>query len=99
MAWSSVSKSDIDVRRDLLKNVILSGGTTMYEGFSDRLKTELTALAPPGAEIRIVASVDRKFSVWKGASTLASLSTFGASWISKEDYEEHGASIVHRKCN
>ena len=98
LAWKSVSNSDVDVRRDLLKNVILSGGTTMYEGISDRLKSELTALAPPGSEIRIVATPDRKYAVWKGASTLASLSTFAASWISKDEYEEHGAAIVHRKC-
>merc|ERR1719445_807028 len=98
LAWKSVSNSDVDVRRDLLKNVILSGGTTMYEGISDRLKSELTNLAPPGSEIRIVATPDRKYAVWKGASTLASLSTFAASWISKEEYEEHGAAIVHRKC-
>lgn len=76
LAWRSVSESDVDVRRDLLKNVIMSGGSTMYEGIADRLKSELTALAPPGSEIRIVASPDRKYAVWKGASTLASLSTF-----------------------
>ena len=99
LAWTSVSNSDVDVRRDLLKNVIMSGGTTMYEGISDRLKTEITNLAPDGSEIRIVASPDRKYAVWKGASTLASLSTFAASWISKEEYEEHGAAIVHRKCS
>jgi len=99
LAWMSVDKSDVDVRRDLLKNVIMSGGTTMYEGIADRLKSEITALAPPSSEIRIVASPDRKYAVWKGASTLASLSTFAASWISKEEYEEHGASIVHRKCS
>jgi len=98
LAWKSVSNSDVDVRRDLLKNVILSGGTTMYEGIADRLKSELTTLAPPGSEIRIVATPDRKYAVWKGASTLASLSTFAASWISKDEYEEHGAAIVHRKC-
>lgn len=99
LAWSSVDKSDVDVRRDLLKNVIMSGGTTMYEGIAERMKSELTMLAPPSSEIRIVASPDRKYAVWKGASTLASLSTFAASWISKEEYEEHGASIVHRKCS
>ena len=98
LAWNSVNKSDIDVRRDLLKNVILSGGTTMYEGIADRLKSEITNLAPAGSEVRIVATPDRKYAVWKGASTLASLSTFAASWISKEEYEEHGAGIVHRKC-
>jgi actin len=99
LAWNSVAGSDVDVRRDLLKNVIMSGGTTMYEGIADRLKSELTSLAPPGSEIRIVASPDRKYAVWKGASTLASLSTFASSWISKEEYEEHGAQIVHRKCS
>ena len=99
LAWKSVSNSDVDVRRDLLKNIIMSGGTTMYEGIADRVKAEVIALAPPGSEIRIVAAPDRKYAVWKGASTLASLSTFAASWISKAEYEEHGAAIVHRKCS
>lgn len=98
LAWRSVSNSDVDVRRDLLKNVIMSGGTTMYEGMPDRLKAEIQTLSPPGSEIRIVATPDRKYAVWKGASTLASLSTFAASWITREEYEEHGAGIVHRKC-
>jgi actin len=88
----------LDTRRELLKNVILSGGTTMYDGLADRMKTEIAALAPAGSEIKIIATADRKFAVWKGASTLASLSTFSASWITKEEYEEHGATIVHRKC-
>lgn len=92
-------ESDIDVRKDLCKNIIMSGGSTMYDGIADRLKSELTQRAPSGAEIRIVAAADRKFAVWKGGSTLASLSTFTSSWVSREDYEEHGASVIHRKCN
>jgi len=99
LAWSSIQKSDVDVRKELLKNIILSGGTTMYTGMADRLKAEISALAPSGSEVRIIATNDRKFAVWKGASTLASLSTFGASWITKDEYEEHGAGIVHRKCS
>lgn len=98
LTWSSVQKSDIDVRKDLLKSVIVSGGTTCYEGLSDRLKSEIQAVAPPGSEVRIIASADRKFSVWKGASTLASLSTFESSWISKEEYEEIGSDVINRKC-
>jgi actin len=98
LAWTSINASDLDTRRELLKNVILSGGTTMYDGLADRMKTEIAALAPAGSEIKIIATADRKFAVWKGASTLASLSTFSASWITKEEYEEHGAAIVHRKC-
>ena len=97
LTWASVAASDVDVRRELLKNIIMSGGTTMYPGISDRLKSELAALAPAGSDIRIIANNDRKFAVWKGASTLASLSSFANSWVTKADYEEHGAAIVHRK--
>ena len=98
LSWKSIQNSDIDIRKDLQKNVILSGGSTMYDGLTDRLKDELVALAPSGVEIKVIASADRKFAVWKGASTFASLSTFAASWITKADFEEHGAAIVHRKC-
>lgn len=98
LAWSSVQKSDLDVRRDLCKNIILSGGSSMYEGIADRLKSEIVSKAPAGAEIRIVASADRKYAVFRGASTLASLSTFNSSWVSKSDYDEHGAAIIHRRC-
>lgn len=99
LAWNSVMSSDIDVRRDICKNVIMSGGTTMYEGIATRLKKELEALAPAGSDIRMIASEDRKYSVWKGASTLASLSSFESSWMSKEEYDEHGVELIHRKCN
>jgi len=99
LAWQSVQASDIDVRKDLCKNIILSGGTTMYEGLPDRLKNEIVSLAPAGSEIRVIAAADRKYAVWKGGSTLASLSTFASSWVTAEDYAEHGASIIHRKCN
>jgi actin-related protein len=81
-----------------LKSIIVSGGTTMYDGLADRLKAEVLAVAPPGSDVRIIASADRKFSVWKGASTLASLSTFESSWITKEEYDEMGADVISRKC-
>jgi len=86
LAWQSVQASDIDIRKDLCKNMILSGGTTMYQGLPDRLKDEIVALAPAGSEIKVIAAADRKFAVWKGASTFCSLSTFAASWITKDDY-------------
>ena len=98
LTWQSIQASDIDIRKDLCKNLILSGGTTMYKGLPDRLKDEIVGLAPAGAEIKVIASADRKFAVWKGASTFSSLSTFASSWITKDDYQEHGAGIVHRKC-
>jgi actin beta/gamma 1 len=96
LTWSSIQKSDIDVRAQLLKNIIMSGGTTMYEGMSERLNKEISSKT--SAEVRIIAQPDRKYAVWKGASTLASLSTFVDSMITAEEFQENGPSIVHRKC-
>merc|ERR1711985_37535 len=59
---------------------------------------ELTALAPSTMKIKVVAPPERKYSVWIGGSILSSLSTFQQMWISKEEYDESGPTIVHRKC-
>ena len=75
-----------------------SGGTTMYPGISDRMQKEITALAPSSMKVKIIAPPERKYSVWIGGSVLASLSTFQQMWISEQEYDESGPSIVHRKC-
>lgn len=69
-------KSDVDVRKDLYGNVVLSGGTTMFPGIAERLNKELIALAPSTMKIKVVAPPERKYSVWIGGSILSSLSTF-----------------------
>src|SRR5271170_1028162 len=73
-----------------------SGGTTMYPGIADRMQKEITALAPSSMKVKIVAPPERKYSVWIGGSFLASLSTFQQMWISKQEYDESGPSIVYR---
>uniref|UniRef100_A0A8C7H940 Actin alpha 2, smooth muscle n=1 Tax=Oncorhynchus kisutch TaxID=8019 RepID=A0A8C7H940_ONCKI len=93
-----IMKCDIDIRKDLYANNVLSGGTTMYPGIADRMQKEITALAPSTMKIKIIAPPERKYSVWIGGSILASLSTFQQMWISKQEYDEAGPSIVHRKC-
>jgi len=96
--YNSIIKCDVDVRKDLYGNIVMSGGTTMYPGLSDRMQKEITALAPSSMKIKIIAPPERKYSVWIGGSILASLSTFQQMWISKQEYDESGPSIVHRKC-
>jgi len=96
--FNSIGKTDIDIRKDLYGNIVLSGGTTMFEGIDKRLQKDIENLAPTAMKIKVVAPPERKYSVWIGGSILASLSTFQQMWISKEEYEESGPSIVHRKC-
>jgi len=96
--FQSIMKCDVDIRKDLYANVVLSGGTTMFSGIGERMAKELTALAPSTMKIKVVAPPERKYSVWIGGSILASLSTFQQMWISKQEYDESGPTIVHRKC-
>nr|TKR60106.1 actin family protein [Populus alba] len=95
--YNSIMKCDVDIRKDLYGNIVLSGGSTMFPGIADRMSKEITALAPSSMKIKVVAPPERKYSVWIGGSILASLSTFQQMWISKAEYDESGPSIVHRK--
>jgi actin-related protein len=94
----SIAKCDIDVRKDLYANVVMSGGTTMFPGMAERLTKELTANGPAGLQPRVIAPPERKYSVWIGGSILSSLTTFQNMWVKKSEYDENGAQIVHQKC-
>ncbi|XP_053377207.1 actin, non-muscle 6.2-like [Mercenaria mercenaria] len=96
--YSCLMKSDIDARKDLMCNMILSGGCTMFPGFAERMQKELRNLIPKTMKVKVIAPPERKLSVWIGGSILASLSTFQKCLISKQEYEENGPRIVHAKC-
>jgi len=94
----TIKKCDVDIRRDLYGNIVMSGGTTMFKDIDKRMKKEISALAASNMVVKIIAPPERKYSVWIGGSILSSLSTFEDMWIKKEEYDESGPSIVHRKC-
>jgi len=96
--YKSIMRCDIDIRKDLYSNIVMSGGTTMFPGIADRMQKEITTMAPSTIKIKIIAPPERKYSVWIGGSILASLSTFQEMWITKDEYDESGPGIVHRKC-
>ena len=75
LIMSSIQACDIDIRRNLYQNIVLSGGNTMFKGISERLTKEIKScgVAP---DLKVNANPDRKFAVWTGASILTSLSSF-----------------------
>merc|ERR1719410_155703 len=99
ITYDSIMKCDVDIRKDLYGNIVMSGGSTMYPQIDERMTAEVKALAPNSMKIKVIAPPERKYSVWIGGSILASLSTFENMWIKKDEYDEAGPSIVHRKCN
>jgi len=70
----------------------------MYAGIADRVQKEVTNNTPGSLKIKVIAPPERKYSIWIGGSIVTSLSTFQTMWVTKEEYEESGASIIHRKC-
>lgn len=96
--FETIMKCDVDIRKALYENIVLSGGTTMFPGLSQRLAKEISALAPPTMKVKVVAPPERRYSVWIGGSILASLASFQSMWISAEEYNQSGPQIVHRKC-
>jgi len=98
LTYKAILKSDIDIRKSLMENIVISGGTTMYKGLPKRVQQEIKKMAPDSAKVKVIAPPERKYSVWIGGSILSSLSTFEEMWVKKDEYDECGPSIVHRKC-
>jgi actin beta/gamma 1 len=96
--FNAIKKCDMTIHKDLYRNIVLTGGNTMFEGIKERMTRELVALVPSTMRVAVVAPADRNEAVWIGGSQLASLSSFMQRWISKAEYDESGPSIVHRKC-
>ncbi|KAL6135763.1 hypothetical protein ACLB2K_067989 [Fragaria x ananassa] len=99
MVIDSISKCDVDYRRELFSSILLSGGTLSMQQLKERLEKDLKE-SPRAARVKVLASgnaTERRFSVWIGGSILVSLGQFRYMWFTKAEYEEHGASYVQRK--
>eukprot|EP00658_Telonema_sp_P-2_P018496 TRINITY_DN17260_c0_g1_i3.p1 TRINITY_DN17260_c0_g1~~TRINITY_DN17260_c0_g1_i3.p1 ORF type:complete len:362 (+),score=76.44 TRINITY_DN17260_c0_g1_i3:145-1230(+) len=93
-----VMRCDVEVRKELYQSILLAGGTTLFQGFQNRLATEVQRFAPEQVRAKVMAPNERMFSAWIGGSILGSLTTFRQMWIDASEYHELGASVVHRKC-
>ncbi|KAL7415939.1 putative ARP3-actin related protein [Mrakia frigida] len=107
-----IQASPIDVRRGLYKNIVLSGGSTMFKNFSQRLKRDLKNIVDSrvalsesasgghmrssGVEVNVISHAKQRYAVWYGGSLMASLPEFNSYCTSKADYEEYGPSIVRK---
>ncbi|TXT63512.1 MAG: Actin-/Arp1-/Arp2-/Arp3-related protein [Promethearchaeota archaeon] len=93
---NSINECEMDLRRDLYSNIVLSGGSTMFPGIKERLVKEIREQIPESVEVKIIAPPERMYSVWIGGSILSSLKTFHRMWITRREYKEMGPSIIHR---
>ncbi|KAI9230768.1 MAG: actin family [Piptocephalis tieghemiana] len=104
-----IQSSPIDTRRGLYKNIVLSGGSTMFKDFGKRLQRDMKRivdarirkseelsgglLKSKPMDVNVISHKTQRYAVWFGGSLLASLPDFGSYCHTKAEYEEHGPSI------
>ncbi|KAK3158372.1 hypothetical protein QOZ80_2AG0136270 [Eleusine coracana subsp. coracana] len=104
-----IQSSPIDTRRSLYKNIVLSGGSTMFKDFHRRLQRDLKKIVDARVrssnarvtgdakaqpiEVNVVSHPIQRYAVWFGGSVLASTAEFYEACHTKAEYEEYGASI------
>lgn len=98
MVVDAIAKTDIDIRRDLFQNIIITGGNTCFRGFMERLQKQVPEVAPQNVRVKVIASAEKRFTPWVGGSILSSCGSFQQMWMSRQEYEEHGAIMIERKC-
>ncbi|PWA78502.1 actin-like ATPase superfamily protein [Artemisia annua] len=104
-----IQSAPIDTRRALYKNIVLSGGSTMFKDFQRRLQRDTkkivdarvhassmrnnSELKAQPVEVNVVSHPIQRYAVWFGGSVLASTPEFFTACHTKAEYEEYGASI------
>ena len=97
MLCSSYYKIDIDYRRMFNEKFVMCGGNTLFQHLPSTLHMNVFNNLPDGL-YRVKEASEGVLSSWTGGSIMASLSTFESNVIHKQEYEEIGPNIIHRKC-
>ena len=79
--YDAIAKCHADIKKDLFKNIVLAGGSTMFPGMKDRMRKEIQALAPSPMSPDVEAPADRKYSCWLGGAILSLIEKFDPMWI------------------
>jgi len=95
---SALMSVEADLRIQLLSNVVVNGGGSLLAGLVDRLHNELVRHFNSTKVHAAGNMAERRYGAWLGGSILASLGTFHQLWISAEEWQEHGRSIVSQRC-
>lgn len=93
---------DVDLRKELSSNIILTGGVSLFPTLDKRLSAELGKVLPSSYKYKVIASknsIENRYSAWIGGSVLSSLGSFQQLWLSKREYEEYGAVLGLQRFN
>jgi len=98
-----IQSCPIDYKKPLYKNIVLSGGTTMFQYFGRRLQRDIRTLisqqygeGPSAPEANVITHPMQRQAVWFGGSILGNTEQFFDVCHTKEQYDEIGPSIARQ---
>lgn len=94
LVFDCIQPVEIELQKLLLEKIHLVGGNTLFEGFEERVNSEISSRS--NHKIQVLAPVERMYSTWIGGSILTCIGSFNDNWIHRQDYSEMGPSISHR---
>lgn len=95
VVFDCIKNMDEDLKKVLFENVHLAGGNTLFEGFEERLRSELSQ-NEKFYKVQVIAAVERIYSTWIGGSILTCIDSFNENWMLRQDYAEMGPNVGHR---
>jgi len=108
LVLSTLSGMDPDYHKELIRNVVLTGGGSCLSGLPERFENELRVMARNSDALSISNQAhrlavlsgtvsERKYGTWTGGSILGSMGSHTQLWMSRAEYDEHGAALISKK--
>ena len=97
MINNSINNVDIELRKKLFENIILSGGNTAIKGTSNKVFSEMKNTTNQNMKIKIYSPKNPHLLCWIGGNIISELQIFKNMWITRQEWEEKGNSIFHQK--
>lgn len=92
-----IRESEIDTRRDLYRNIYLTGGSIRFPGFVERIRSEIAPLLPPSVQLEMSTISHGDNSVWIGGSIYAQMDMFKKICITQNEYDEYGSVVMNNR--
>lgn len=86
-----------DMRPHLFKNIVLTGGNSLFPGFKDRVEQDVRAMAPLDYDVNVTLPENAITYSWNGGKKLSQTDDFSSMCVTKKEYEEHGQSICQER--
>lgn len=97
MIFDSISACDEGLRKKLFANILLSGGSSSFQGFSERIRKDISGMQGVPIGLKVLSPQEKINSAWIGGTLVAAQSSFPQACVSKADFEECGIEVIHKK--